>query len=71
MISREIENSRNNRGEPDRDSECNPLCLGKAAESGTTTAQSDTNPMIKPTMKPSGASAKKINIPRPPSKLET
>src|SRR5438094_9324797 len=44
MIGREIENARNNRGESQRNSECNPLCLGKATESGTTTVQSDDQP---------------------------
>jgi hypothetical protein len=29
------------------------------------------NPMMKPTMNPNGASAKKTSIPRPPSESET
>ena len=71
MIGREIENARNNRGESQRNSECNPLGPGKSSESVPRLRKATTNPMIKPTMRPSGASAKKINIPRPPSKSET
>src|SRR5438094_4650237 len=41
MIGTEIENTRNKRGQADRNSECNPLCLGKSAESRSTMPQSD------------------------------
>src|SRR6476469_2672822 len=44
MIGRKIENTGNNCSESNRNPECNPLCLGKAAESGTTTTQSDDQP---------------------------
>jgi hypothetical protein len=44
MIGREIENARNNRGESQRNSECNALGPGKSTESVLTTPQSNDQP---------------------------
>jgi hypothetical protein len=71
MIGRKIENTGNNCSESNRNPECNLLCLGEPAESGTTTAQTDDQPDGKANNETKRRQRKKINIPRPPSKLET